>query len=107
LLSGRGAAAVDGDIGAGDVRGVGGSQESDEVGDLLGLGSPPEECRLGAGIEQFAIGCVGVDGSWRDGVDADAGGPVFGGPGAGEGGQCGFRGTVGGGVGLTDGAGSI
>ena len=38
------------------------------------------------------------------GVDPHAGGSVFGGPGSGEGGQCGFGGAVGGGVGLTDGA---
>jgi hypothetical protein len=41
-----------------------GGQEADEISDLLRLGSPSEQCCLGAGVEQFAIGCVGVDGAW-------------------------------------------
>ena len=82
-----------------------GRQEGDEVGDFLRFTGATLHGRLADGIEQFPFGRVGIDRPWRDGVDADARGPEFGRPRTGQRGQGGFGGAVGGGCGLTDGAG--
>src|SRR5580692_10279904 len=70
IFAGSGAT-VDGNVRAGDVGRPRGRQESDEVGDLLRLGGPTKRGGLGRGVEQLSVGCVGVDGPRRDGVDAD------------------------------------
>jgi|SRR5271169_3175443 len=48
---GAGAAAVDGDVGAGEVGRAGGRQESDDLGDLLRLAGPTQHGGLSEGIE--------------------------------------------------------
>src|SRR6266542_1320719 len=68
-------ATVDGDDGAGDVRGKVGTEPKYRVGDLAGLTDPAlrgELARLALGLRTGRLEVVGEDRARRQGVDPDA-----------------------------------
>ena len=83
--------------GAGDVGGVGGGQEGDDAGDLVGVAMRAERHgggELGQALVAERGGHVGRDGPGRDDVDGDAARAELAGQRAGEADEAGLGGGV-------------
>src|SRR6266487_5130175 len=68
-----GAPAVGGDDRAGDIAGLRGREEGDDLGDLGGLGGTGEQGRGAEGLDAFGRGPGGQHWSGSDRIDPDPG----------------------------------